>query len=419
VDSEGKKTPFLKGNPFRLGDAGLEEVLAGLGLIDLNRENAWVYLRIRERIADSSTARKRPFVAAALRQLLSTWDQFRRSAFGPQAYDLLPSSAHPKTEAVVNLVNGILKSELREAAAREWIGKVLIFTTYVGAEYGQEQPQAESAHGTASALKRALTRGLRPIFPRAARKLRAQIAKSLLDVLDRYGTGLEEEERHHLQNTLRRFAGSAAAKALLSTQRNLKREARHFRALLRSVPVRSSSRPKDELDNEELNRRMRERRQRLVTQILDRYATRDLVARFDGATHPEERDRHMHGFNSPFAPLVLIASSVGQEGIDLQTYCRHVVHYDLEWNPAKLEQREGRVDRHGRLAPGPVNVYFLLCRGTYDERMLHVMVNRFRWHQILLANRPALGRPPGALSESHAAPKMVQRLALDLRPGTT
>jgi SNF2 family DNA or RNA helicase len=52
----------------------------------------------------------------------------------------------------------------------------------------------------------------------------------------------------------------------------------------------------------------------------------------------------------------------------LQQYCRHVVHYDLEWNPAKLEQREGRVDRKGRKTDGPVNVYFLLCSGTYDER---------------------------------------------------
>ena len=61
------------------------------------------------------------------------------------------------------------------------------------------------------------------------------------------------------------------------------------------------------------------------------------------------------------------------------------------WNPAKLEQREGRVDRYGREAAGPVNVYFLICRDTYDERVLHVMVNRMRWQsQILLPSRIAL-----------------------------
>ena len=60
--------------------------------------------------------------------------------------------------------------------------------------------------------------------------------------------------------------------------------------------------------------------------------------------------------------MILIASSVGQEGIDLQTYCRHVVHFDLEWNPARMEQREGRVDRQGKKTTGPVNVIAHLPR---------------------------------------------------------
>ena len=43
----------------------------------------------------------------------------------------------------------------------------------------------------------------------------------------------------------------------------------------------------------------------------------------------------------------LICTQVGQEGIDLHRHCRHVVHYDLAWNPAVLEQRTGRADRIG------------------------------------------------------------------------
>jgi superfamily II DNA/RNA helicase len=154
----------------------------------------------------------------------------------------------------------------------------------------------------------------------------------------------------------------------------------------------------------------------LFHQILDRYSTRDLVARYDGATRTEERDRHLRGFNSPFAPFVLLASSVGQEGIDLQRFCRHVVHYDLEWNPAKLEQREGRVDRQGRETDGAVNVYFLLCRGTYDERLMHVMVNRFRWHQVLLGNKHALEGPPGQVTEGSSDPTLIEKMRLDLSP---
>ena len=45
--------------------------------------------------------------------------------------------------------------------------------------------------------------------------------------------------------------------------------------------------------------------------------------------------------------MVLIANEVMQEGLDLHRSCRRVVHHDLPWNPAQLEQRVGRVDRLG------------------------------------------------------------------------
>ena len=85
-------------------------------------------------------------------------------------------------------------------------------------------------------------------------------------------------------------------------------------------------------------------------------------------------------------------------------------------NPVDLEQREGRVDRQGRLAKGAVNVYFLLCRGTYDERIMHAMVNRFRWHHVLLANRRKLETAPGGHPEAYAEPKWFKQVVLDLRP---
>jgi len=66
-----------------------------------------------------------------------------------------------------------------------------------------------------------------------------------------------------------------------------------------------------------------------------------------GAVEGSERDRLFVGFNTPLVPEVLIVTAVGQEGIDLHRECRHVIHHDLPWNPATLEQRTGRVDRIG------------------------------------------------------------------------
>jgi hypothetical protein len=51
-------------------------------------------------------------------------------------------------------------------------------------------------------------------------------------------------------------------------------------------------------------------------------------------------------FNSPFWPLVLATTSIGQEGLDFHPYCHAVVHWNLPSNPVDLEQREGRVHRY-------------------------------------------------------------------------
>jgi len=50
-------------------------------------------------------------------------------------------------------------------------------------------------------------------------------------------------------------------------------------------------------------------------------------------------------FNSPFWPMVLASTSVGQEGIDFHWWCHSIVHWNLPANPADFEQREGRVHR--------------------------------------------------------------------------
>ncbi len=50
-------------------------------------------------------------------------------------------------------------------------------------------------------------------------------------------------------------------------------------------------------------------------------------------------------FNSPFWPMVLASTSVGQEGVDFHWWCHSLVHWNLPSNPVDMEQREGRIHR--------------------------------------------------------------------------
>ncbi|MGI1250209.1 helicase C-terminal domain-containing protein, partial [Raoultella ornithinolytica] len=56
-------------------------------------------------------------------------------------------------------------------------------------------------------------------------------------------------------------------------------------------------------------------------------------------------ERLIRGFNSPFFPDVLVATSVMQEGVNLHLQCHKVHHYGIAWTPGDNEQRNGRVDR--------------------------------------------------------------------------
>ena len=66
---------------------------------------------------------------------------------------------------------------------------------------------------------------------------------------------------------------------------------------------------------------------------------------------------------------VLLSSEVGCEGLDFQ-FCDCLVNYDLPWNPMRIEQRIGRIDRYGQLSP-TVSIYNLVTPGTVDFEIYH------------------------------------------------
>ncbi|HEY7335046.1 MAG TPA: DISARM system SNF2-like helicase DrmD [Bryobacteraceae bacterium] len=81
---------------------------------------------------------------------------------------------------------------------------------------------------------------------------------------------------------------------------------------------------------------------------------------YRGFTSKKDRESLRDAFNAPPEqhPLrILIATDAAREGLNLQAHCCHLFHFDIPWNPSRLEQRNGRIDR--KLQPSPV-VWVLL-----------------------------------------------------------
>ncbi len=102
------------------------------------------------------------------------------------------------------------------------------------------------------------------------------------------------------------------------------------------------------------------------------------IALIHGGIKPEQRQIQLDKFRDPNGARVLLSSEVGSEGIDLQ-FCRVIVNYDLPWNPMRVEQRIGRIDRVGQLAKRLSIVNFKV-KNTIEERLydrLHSKLERF------------------------------------------
>lgn len=88
-----------------------------------------------------------------------------------------------------------------------------------------------------------------------------------------------------------------------------------------------------------------------LTRVLTQRGYGDRLAVIQGSTSPEDREyiRSQFTEDPEKEPVrVLLATDAAGEGIDLQTHCHRLVNFDIPFNPSRLEQRIGRIDRYGQ-----------------------------------------------------------------------
>jgi hypothetical protein len=118
-----------------------------------------------------------------------------------------------------------------------------------------------------------------------------------------------------------------------------------------------------------------------------------------GGMAAEERRVALEAFVSGNAQLLLATDAAG-EGLNLHKTCRVVVNLELPWNPMRLEQRIGRVDRIGQTRR--VHVFHLIAGGTREEWMLERLKRR------LVQAGTDLGAPdPLGLEEADRPPDVT------------
>ncbi len=126
--------------------------------------------------------------------------------------------------------------------------------------------------------------------------------------------------------------------------------------------------------------------------------------------------------------IILLTSRVGNEGLDFDKFSNRVIHYDNNFNPAIIDQRNGRVYRDqniltkkGKVVAGDIEVYQLFLEETYDQRILFIEKEKRKlknfylgdsglqmiFEKLINANK---------LKDEHEIIKILDSIRIDLTP---
>jgi len=98
-----------------------------------------------------------------------------------------------------------------------------------------------------------------------------------------------------------------------------------------------------------------------------------------GGMRETERERIKAAFQQDpreNSTRVLLATDAASEGLNLQNHCRYLVHYEIPWNPNRMEQRNGRIDRVGQTRD--VTVHHFSYKNHEDSEYLDTLVRKVK-----------------------------------------
>lgn len=113
----------------------------------------------------------------------------------------------------------------------------------------------------------------------------------------------------------------------------------------------------------------------LLNRIQQRYTETNRILTLSGGMNEEQRRTVRNRFNDPRDTVrILLGTDAAAEGINLQDTARYLLHFDVPFNPSRLEQRNGRLDRHGQARD--VTVYHFTTQDDADLKFLAHVVSK-------------------------------------------
>jgi ATP-dependent helicase HepA len=275
-----------------------------------------------------------------------------------------------------SIVGGFAKREARRWAVEPTPAEVEAYErviSYVRGGYEKSRATRNNALGflmaTLQKMNASSSYTLARSLARRIERLESQLPRVAVDT---------EDEEAFDDRTAAELDDLLSLRSGLELMEEIK-ELRALIALLNAIKIDSKAAVlRDGL--EDLRRADPEIKVLIFTQFRDTQSyLRDLLADawtvriFHGQMKPTDKDAAVHAFRDEAGPQVLIATEAGGEGRNLQ-FAHTMVNYDLPWNPMRIEQRIGRLDRIGQ--KHPVTIINLAVRGTIEERVLEVLDQR-------------------------------------------
>jgi hypothetical protein len=132
--------------------------------------------------------------------------------------------------------------------------------------------------------------------------------------------------------------------------------------------------------------------------------------RVDDETREILRNRFRLSYEHDDAIDILLSSEVGCEGLDYE-FCNRLVNYDIPWNPMRVEQRIGRIDRFGQQSE-KVQIYNFVTPGTVEERIVFRCYDRLGIFRDTIGDiEEVLGRLTQAINDTALDTSLTQQQA--------